>query len=215
MKAVVVVVVLLSSLAAVPAFVPLQQRPQPTTLSAKPLQQLAGSVWITSTILSNVMAFVPTEPANALFLDNTTPSVLVSARSGGRTGGRATAPSRSYSAPSRSSSYSAPSRSSSYSSAPTTVIERRTTIVQQQMPSSTVLMAPPPVIMAPPAMYAPVAPPSGLGLVLGLNAVSGIADGFREARQENEIRSTREQLTEARIKEAEMEARLRALESQK
>ena len=63
-----------------------------------------------------------------------------------------------------------------------------------------------------PGYYAP--PPSGLGLAIGINAVSGIADGFREARQENELRSTRDQLTEARIKEAEMESRLRQLEQQ-
>lgn len=61
-------------------------------------------------------------------------------------------------------------------------------------------------------MYAQPQGGSGMGLVLGLGAVSSISDGFREARQENEIRSTRDRLTEARIKEAEMEARLRQLE---
>lgn len=88
--------------------------------------------------------------------------------------------------------------------APTRVIERQTTTVIQQTPS--VYMAPSPMYYSP--------QPSGLGLALGLNAVSGISEGFREARQENEIRSTRDQLTESRIKEAQMEARLRQLEMQ-
>jgi hypothetical protein len=63
-----------------------------------------------------------------------------------------------------------------------------------------------------PGYYAPQ--PSGLGLAIGLNAVSGIAEGFREARQENEIRSTRDQLNESRIREAEMAAKLQRLEQQ-
>lgn len=112
-------------------------------------------------------------------------SQMIAARSGGRAGGR-----------------SAPRSAPRASAPPTRVIERRTTVVQ-----------PSPIMMGSPMYAAP--PPSGLGLAIGLNAVSGISEGFREARQENEIRSTREQLTEARIKEAEMEARLRALENAK
>jgi hypothetical protein len=112
------------------------------------------------------------------------PTQLLAARSGGRAGGRA--------------------RSVSRPAAPT-IINRRTTVIQAPAPYSSGL------IMSP-GYYAP--PPSGLGLAIGINAVSGIADGFREARQENELRSTRDQLTEARIKEAEMEARLRQLEQQ-
>jgi hypothetical protein len=138
-----------------------------------------------STILSNV-AIVPQE----VYAFDAGSSQVIAARSGGRAGGRA------------------PARAPARASAPTRVIERQTTIIQQPAYAG----AGGGMMMAPQPMYAQPAGGSGLGLVLGLNAVSGIADGFREARQENEIRSTRDQLTEARIKEAEMEARLRQLE---
>jgi hypothetical protein len=55
-------------------------------------------------------------------------------------------------------------------------------------------------------------PYGGLGLGLGLNAVSGIGEGIREYRQEGEIRESRTKLEEARIKQAELEARLKQLE---
>ena len=135
-----------------------------------------------STILSNV-AVVPAEAFSPDF--DAGSSQVIAARSGGRAGGRSSR------APSRAA---APSRS-------TKGIERQTTIVQPPAYGGAAYMAPPP-------MYAPQ--PSGLGLAIGLNAVSGIAEGMREARQENEIRSTRDQLTEARIKEAEMEVGFRA-----
>jgi hypothetical protein len=139
-----------------------------------------------ATILGNLAVL----PEDAFAADFGGSSQVIAARSGGRAGGR---------------SVRAPSRA-----APPTVIERRTAVIQQPSYAGTAVMAPP--MMAAPVMpmYSPA--PSGLGLAIGLNAVSGIAEGFREARQENEIRSTREQLTEARIKEAEMEARLRQLE---
>ena len=95
------------------------------------------------------------------------------------------------------------------SAAPTRVIERQTTIIQQPAYAGGYGGGYGGGYMAPPMGNSG----SGLGLILGVNAVSGIASGFREARQENEIRSTRDQLTEARIKEAEMEARLKQLES--
>lgn len=150
----------------------------------KAIKQATGSVIAASTILSNV-AFLP-PPAMAVSPTDSMPSQVLAGRSGGRAGGRA-AP-RARAAPSR---------------APTKVIERQTTVIQQPMYGGGAYMAPP--------MYAPQ--PSGLGLAIGLNAVSAIGEGMREARQENEIRSTRDQLNEARIKEAEMEARLRQLES--
>lgn len=145
-------------------------------------RKFCASFIATSTILSNVAILAPPQEAFAFDAGS---SQVIAARSGGRAGGRA---------PARSA---APSR--------TRVIERQTTVIQQQP----MYASPGGMMMAPP-MYAPQ--PSGLGLAIGLNAVSGISSGFREARQENEIRSTRDQLTEARIKEAEMEARLRQLE---
>jgi hypothetical protein len=158
------------------------------TNPSEALHKLGASFIATATIMSNVM-FLPQE----VYAFDAGSSQVIAARSGGRAGGRA---------PARA----APSRSQPR------VIERQTTIIQQPAYAGAgggMMMAPP--MMAAP-MYAPQ--PSGLGLALGINAVSGIASGFREARQENEIRSTRDQLTEARIKEAEMEARLRSLEQQ-
>jgi hypothetical protein len=206
MKACVIVLLSLLPLAVVQGFAPPQLQRSSTQLAAstQPFQKLAGAFLATTTILSNVVWFAPPQPADAAsFFDDSSSTMTLAARSGGRAGGRA-APRMS--SPSSSSSYARPSSSSSS----TRVIERQTTIIQQP---STVLVAPPPVYGGGfgGGYYAPQ--PSGLGLAIGLNAVSGIAEGFREARQENEIRSTRDQLTEARIKEAEMEARLRALES--
>lgn len=158
-------------------------------------RQFTATLIVAGTIASNVVMAAPQQvmawdnSSNDVSLGGSSSTLVIAARSGGRAGGRSASPARR---------------------APTRVIERQTTIIQQQ-PSyssapSAVFMAPPPVYYAP--------QPSGLGLAIGLNAVSGISEGFREARQENEIRSTRDQLTEARIKEAEMEARLRGLEQQ-
>lgn len=155
-------------------------------LAALPKEvQQLAGAFLISSTVLSNVVLIPAASATTMDEAMETTTQLLAARSGGRAGGRA--------AP-RAAARPAPS---------TRVVERQTTIVQP----STVMMAPPPMYMAP--------QPSGLGLALGLNAVSGISEGFREARQENEIRSTREQLTEARIKEAEMEARLRALESAK
>ena len=157
------------------------QQPAPTVQEG--VKKAFASFALVSTVLSNFAVV----PADAYYtgsdaLDSSS-QVLLAARSGGRAGGRAR---------------SAPSRAAP--PAPTRVIERQTTIIQQPSYGGGVaMMAPSPMYMAP--------QPSGLGLALGINAVSGIAEGFREARQENEIRTTQQQLTEARIKEAEMEVR--------
>jgi hypothetical protein len=63
--------------------------------------------------------------------------------------------------------------------------------------------------MAPP-VYNPY---PGLGLGLGLNAVNQIGNDMRDYRQEREIQDTRSALNESRMREAEMEARLRQLET--
>ena len=170
------------------AFSPQPPKKVPAHVAVERSLRRAGAAAIAaSTILSNVIVPLPSaSAADDAFYSSTQ---VISARSGGRAGGRSSAPRRS----------AAPAR------APTRVIERQTTVIQQ---------APAPMYASPGFGYAQPAAPSGLGLAIGLNAVSGIASGMREARQENEIRSTRDQLTEARIKEAEMEARLRGLEQQ-
>ena len=163
------------------------QKPASSSIEEGVKKTLA-SFALASTVLTN-LAVVPAEAYTGFDALDSSSQVLLAARSGGRAGGR------SRSAPSRSVRAAPP--------APTRVIERQTTIIQQPSyggGSSVMMMAPPPMYMAPSA-------PSGLGLALGINAVSGIADGFREARQENEIRTTQQQLTDARIKEAEMEVR--------
>ena len=159
--------------------------PKPVSSVQDGVKKAFASFALVSTVLTNFAAVVPAEAyyygTGSDALDSSS-QVLLAARSGGRAGGRAR---------------SAPSRAAP----PTRVIERQTTVIQQpSYGGGMAIMAPPPMYMAPPA-------PSGLGLALGLNAVSGISEGFREARQENEIRSTQQQLTEARIKEAEMEVR--------
>ena len=57
-------------------------------------------------------------------------------------------------------------------------------------------------------------PYGGLGLGLGLNAVNNIGNEIRDYRQEGEIRDTRMELERSKMREGELEARLRALEQQ-
>ena len=112
-------------------------------------------------------------------------SSQVISRSGGRAGGRSSA-----------------ARTSKSSSTTNTI--HRTTVIHQA----------PSVVVAPPVSYG-YDPTPGLGLSVGLSAINSIGEGMREARQENEIRDARAQAQEARVKNAELEARLRQLEMQK
>ena len=52
-----------------------------------------------------------------------------------------------------------------------------------------------------------------VGLGLGLSAINSIGNGMRENRQENEIYRERVELEQARVKQAELEGRLRMLEA--
>lgn len=116
-------------------------------------------------------------------------SQVVAARSGGRAGGR-------------SSSYrAAPRPSSSRTTTNTRVIERTRYVPSPSYSSPSIIMAPP--------IYNPL---PGYGLGLGFNAINQIGNDMRDYRQEGEIRDARVQLEQARIREAEMETRLRALE---
>ena len=52
-----------------------------------------------------------------------------------------------------------------------------------------------------------------VGLSVGLSAINSIGREMREQSQEREIAREREELAEARMKAAELEGRLRALEA--
>ena len=51
------------------------------------------------------------------------------------------------------------------------------------------------------------------GVVVGLNAISGISREMREQSQEREIQRERAELSEARMRQAELEGRIRAMEA--
>jgi len=119
-------------------------------------------------------------------------SQLIAARSGGRAGGR--------SAAARAAPRSAPRPSSTTN---TRIIDRTTYVAPPVYSSPSIIMAPP--------VYNPV---PGLGLGLGLNAINQIGNDMRDYRQESEIRDTRSQLEQSKMREAELEARLRQLEMQ-
>merc|ERR1712050_248933 len=122
-------------------------------------------------------------------------SQVVAARSGGRAGGRA----------SSSSSYRS---SSSYSSRPSsTRVVERTTVIQQP----TYVAPTPTVIVSPGYSYNPM---GGFGLGYGLGAINSIGNAMQDARQEAEISQSRAELQNAKMKEMELEARLRQLEMQ-
>merc|ERR1711935_1244025 len=151
-------------------------------------KKIAASVLAATFILGNIATAAPAQAADESFFDSGS-STVIAARSGGRAGGRSRMSSRP------ASRAPAPSRSS-------TVINR--TYVSPPVYRS------PSVIMAPSYGYNPY---GGLGLGLGLNAVNQIGNDMRDNRQEREIMDTRSELNASRMREAEMEARLRQLES--
>lgn len=110
---------------------------------------------------------------------------IVAGRSGGRGGGRAArAPSRAYT----------PSSS--------TRIERTTTVIQPVYSTPSVVVSP--------FGYNPL---GGFGFGYGLGAAGSIGNEIRDYRQESEIQQSRAELEQAKIREAAMEARLKALEA--
>lgn len=120
---------------------------------------------------------------------------LVAARSGGRSGGRVSSGgnSRSYRSSAPSSSYRP-----SYSS------------------STTVIAPPTPTVIVSPgySMGYSYNPLGGLATGYALGTLGNVGNAIQDARQESEIRQSRYELEQARMKEAELEGRLRALESQ-
>jgi len=116
--------------------------------------------------------------------------IVAARRSGGRAGGRARPAMRS--------------RPSSSSSSSRTVINRNTYI---SPPSRSVYVAPP--VYGGGFGYNPY---GGLGLGLGLNAIGNVGRDMQDYRQEGEIRDTRVELEKSRMREADLESRLRQLE---
>lgn len=115
-------------------------------------------------------------------------SQIVSARSGGRAGGRSSV----------SSMRSAPP--SVRSSAATTTINR-----------TTIIAAPAPVIASPVVVSPFVSPFGGFGYG-ALGAVSAIGNEIRDVRQENEIARERAELEVSKQRQAQLEQRLYELE---
>lgn len=163
----------------------------PTALQMKMnegvMKKAAVSLVAAAFVLGNAAT---AQPASAMDDGYFGSSQVIAARSGGRAGGRASSARSSYS----------PSRSATTNTR--TVINRTTYVTPSPVYSS------PSVIVAPP-VYNPM---PGLGLSLGLNAVSNIGNDMRDYRQEREIQDTRSELERSRMREVEMEARLRQLE---
>jgi len=134
------------------------------------------------------------EPISPSFGESS--SITIAGRSGGRSGGRAA--SGGY-RPSSSSSYSRPSGG-------TTVI--RKTVVQ---PGPSVIVAPPPM-MGGGYGYGYGGP--SFGTIATFGVLDAIGDGMREGRQNAEIRNTRSELEQERMKAFELEQRLKMIEMQ-
>ncbi|KAL3923292.1 MAG: hypothetical protein SGILL_001739 [Bacillariaceae sp.] len=154
------------------------------------VKKAAGSLMAATFLLGNLVSVAPAVAMDDSFDFGS--SQVVAARSGGRAGGRA--------APRPAAR--APPRPSSRSTTNTRVIERTRYVPTPGYGSPGIIMAPP--------MYNPL---PGYGLGLGFNAINQIGNDMRDYRQEGEIRDARSQLEQARMREAELDARLRALEN--
>ena len=147
----------------------------------------AGSV--ASAILLSSAAFTPDALASSPDFDFGS-NTVISARSGGRGGGRSSASSMRSPRP-------------AYQAAPTTTINR-----------TTVIAAPTPVISSPivvsPFGYSPFGSPFGGYGALG--AVNAIGNEMREGRQENEIARERSELEASKQRQQQLEQRLYELE---
>eukprot|EP00522_Entomoneis_paludosa_P006032 CAMPEP_0172440682 /NCGR_PEP_ID=MMETSP1065-20121228/1315_1 /TAXON_ID=265537 /ORGANISM="Amphiprora paludosa, Strain CCMP125" /LENGTH=200 /DNA_ID=CAMNT_0013189653 /DNA_START=70 /DNA_END=672 /DNA_ORIENTATION=+ len=198
MKGFVAALFLLATSASAFAPVAVNQRAA-TSLEASKSSNDGFRVAAVSTVAAAFLAANVAAPAFAAQQDmmDFGSSDVIAARSGGRAGGRA-----SSGGASRSSSYR-PSSSTTYRSSTTIVAPR------------------PSVIVAPPVVgYGGYGygyqPPSLGGLATGyaLGSMGNIGNDMRDYRQEREIQDSRYQLEQARLKEAELEGRLRALEAQ-
>ena len=119
---------------------------------------------------------------------------ILAARSGGRSGGRAASGGNSQ-------SYRSSSR-------PTTTYKSYSSTTYVSPPSPTVIVSP---SYSYGYSYNPL---GGLATGYALGTLGNIGNAVQDARQEREIEQSRYQLEQARMKEAELEGRLRALEAQ-
>jgi len=122
------------------------------------------------------------------------PSVVLAGRSGGRGGGRAS-----------SGGYRAAPRGGGYSGGGSRVYvaPSRTTIIAPRVGMG----------MGSPFGYG-YSPFGGIGLGYGLGAMNNGGNNYREYEQNKDIARTEAELAQSKAKEAELEARLRALEGQ-
>jgi hypothetical protein len=182
-------------LASASAFTPIQTPVRSeTSLGLFPKEDVIRKVVTSFAAGAVILSNVAVAPVIAYDTDFGS-SQVIAARSGGRSGGRAAS--------------RAPVRSSPRQAPPREVIRETNIIRESPSYGGAAVMAPPPMMMQPAAPSFP-----GLGLVAGFGAMNAIGDGMRENRQENEIRDARQQVVEARIKEAELDARLKAMEAQ-
>lgn len=155
------------------------------------IRRTVSSAFAAAFVAANIAAFPVFAMDEPMDFGATSTTQLVAGRSGGRSGGRAS-----------SGGYRSAPRSSSYRSY-----------------SSTTVIAPPSrpsVIIAPPSYglgysYNPL---GGVATGYALGTLGNIGNSIQDARQENEIQRSRYELEQARMKEAELEGRLRALEQQ-
>lgn len=156
------------------------------------VNKFTSSLVVAATIFATVISNV--EPASAqadsFYLDFSGSTEVLAARSGGRTGGRS---SRAY--------RPSPSRSAGTR---TRIYNSNTRIIQ---PSYS-----PPIIVTPGFGFG-YNPFGGFGLGLGYGAVGSVGNVMQDIRQDNELDRVQAELQAEKIKEADMEARLRALEN--
>lgn len=204
-------------------------------------KKTAASFLTAAYILANVVSVAPA--AEAAYFDDhdfAGSSQVVAARSGGRMGGRSAVGSRSSSAPSYSSKSSV--RSTTVVR-PTTVIQTGPSVVASPygygygydpMPGLGKFVSLSFFLLSQKGSFkndmthlfyhGSMNRSSGkiqcnnsqntvVGLSLGLSAINSVGNGIREYRQESEIAQGRAELEQARIKQAELEARLRMLEA--
>ena len=150
---------------------------------------------LTNTLFTSPAMATTSSPSEQQGVSNTASSIMLSARSGGRAGGRATM--------SRPMMRSAPSSSRSYAPARST-----TTIIQPSIG-----FAPAPVIVSPFGYGYGYNPLGGFGLGYGLGAAESVSNEIRDYNQEREITRSKVELEEAKTRQAELEQRLKALEN--
>jgi hypothetical protein len=145
-------------------------------------------------LVSSISIFSITPPVEASTLDSFagSPEIVLALRSGGRAGGRA-----------GGGSYARSSRM-----APAPVYRQSTTIIRPM------IATPPPVVISPFGGgfgygYNPL---GGVGLGYSLGAMNSYGNEIRDYRQEAEIQKEKAELEIAKEKNAELEARIKALE---